>query len=38
VAAAIRQRADAFVTCDKLQADLARSVDFPHVKLFAVSS
>lgn len=35
VAAATRQRAVAFVTCDRLQADLARAANLPHVKLFA---
>jgi len=34
VAAAMRQRAAAFATCDKLQADLARTAHFPNVKLF----
>jgi len=34
VAAAIRQRADTFATCDRLQADLAREMNLPHVKLF----
>jgi len=36
VAAAMRQRAEAFATCDKLQADLARAVNLPYVKLFKV--
>ncbi len=36
VAAAIRQRASAFATCDKLQADLAREMNLPRVKLFRV--
>jgi predicted nucleic acid-binding protein len=36
VAAAIRQRAEAFVTCDKLQAELAKKASLPQVKLFTV--
>ena len=36
VAAAIHQRAKAFATCDRLQADLARELNVPHVKLFRV--
>jgi predicted nucleic acid-binding protein len=36
VAAAIRQRAQTFATCDKLQADLANAVNVPNVKLFRV--
>ena len=36
VAAAIRQRADAFATCDRLQADLAKALGLPHIKLFRV--
>ncbi len=36
VAAAIRQQAAAFVTCDKLQADLANALRLPRVKLFQV--
>src|SRR5688572_18148592 len=36
VAAAIRQRAAAFATCDKLQADLARAASLPNVKLFRI--
>ena len=36
VAAAIRQRAHAFATCDKLQSDLATTVRSPNVKLFRV--
>ena len=34
VAAAMRQRAEAFATCDRLQADLARAINLPNVKLF----
>jgi predicted nucleic acid-binding protein len=34
VAAALHERAEAFVTCDKLQAELARTVHLPLVKLF----
>ena len=34
VAAAMRQRAPAFATCDKLQAELARAASLPNVKLF----
>jgi len=34
VAAAIRQRAEAFATCDKLQSELAREVKLPHIQLF----
>jgi predicted nucleic acid-binding protein len=36
VAAAIRQRAAAFATCDKLQAELAMELKLPRIKLFAV--
>ena len=34
VAAAVRHRAQIFVTCDKLQADLAVQIKLPRVKLF----
>lgn len=34
VAAAMRRRAEVFATCDKLQAELARAVNLPDVKLF----
>ena len=34
VAAALRVRAQVFATCDKLQAELARAVNIPVVKLF----
>ena len=34
VAAALRVRAQAFATCDKLQAELARAVNVPVVRLF----
>lgn len=37
VSAAIRQRAAAFATCDKLQADLARAMNVQTIKLFARS-
>lgn len=36
VAAAIRQKAEAFATCDKLQAELAKEMKLPQVKLFKV--
>jgi len=34
VAAAARQRAQVFATCDKLQAELANTVKLPGLKLF----
>ena len=34
VAAAMRQRAESFATCDKLQADLAVAVNLAQIKLF----
>ena len=34
VAAAIRQRAEAFATCDRLQGDLAKAAAVPNVKVF----
>jgi len=37
VAAALRQRAEAFATCDKLHAELATTANLPHVKLFGAS-
>ena len=36
VATALRQRAQVFATCDKLQADLAIVAQMPNVKLFRV--